>query len=171
MVKFILILTTAVAFTGRVHAHALGAECKLRADRVEVEAYYDDDTPAGDARVHVENAKKDIVVQGRTDGKGKWSFPRPEPGRYLVVIDAGAGHRTQLTMTIPASQSASTAPAPDGTKVSQGTQATTTISEGPSRKAFTSFPWLKIGIGVAVIGGLSLAFWTGRRIRPQKVSP
>ena len=33
----------------RAAAHALGAECKLVGDRVEVEAFYDDDTPAREA--------------------------------------------------------------------------------------------------------------------------
>src|SRR5262245_31356111 len=100
---FLVLATAPSAF-----AHALGAECSLRGDRVEVEAYYDDDTPARDARVIVRDVAKKNVAEGRTNDKGFWSFPRPEPGRYRVTVDAGAGHRTTVTITVPGTPSEGT---------------------------------------------------------------
>jgi nickel transport protein len=155
-------------------AHALGAECRLRGDRVEVEAYYDDDTPARDARVTVQDATKKNVAEGRTDDKGFWSFPRPEPGRYRVTVDAGAGHRTTVTITVPSAQPDDTAAAGaltgecDCCKDSTATgdeQTVVKLSEGPGREEFTRPPWLKISLGLVVIAGFALTAWWVLRLR------
>jgi nickel transport protein len=155
-------------------AHALGAECRLRGDRVEVEAYYDDDTPARDARVTVQDAAKKSLAEGRTNDKGFWSFPRPQPGRYRVTVDAGAGHRATVTITVPSAQPDGTTAAStstgecdcckDGTST-QGVQGAVKLSEGPGREEFTRTPWLKIGLGLGVIGGFGLAAWLALRFR------
>lgn len=130
----LLILTAA----GPARAHALGAECRLRGGRVEVEAYYDDDTPAGGATVRVLDEHKEEVASGRTDAQGRWTFPAPPPGQYAVVVDAGAGHRTTRTLTIP------------------GGAAAGTVSDGPPRAEFTRFPWGGLGIGLGLIAGAVL---------------
>jgi hypothetical protein len=155
----------------RARAHALGAECKLNGKQVEVEAYYDDDTAARDAKVRVEDAAKRSVAEGVTDKAGRWSFPRPQTGRYLVVVDAGAGHRTQVRITVPPTGAASVSASvtsPDDCSccdASPSSSDAATISEGPPRDEFTRFPWLKLGIGLAVIGVLGVAFFVSWRMR------
>src|SRR5947209_14726965 len=84
----------------RSAAHGLGAECKVNGSRVELEAYYDDNTPARDARVYVEDAEHQLLAAGRTDADGRWSFARPGAGAYRVIVDAGAGHRKELKFTL-----------------------------------------------------------------------
>jgi len=158
----LLALFLVLAAAPSAFAHALGAECSLRGDRVEVEAYYDDDTPARDARVIVRDVAKKSVTEGRTNDKGFWSFPRPEPGRYRITVDAGAGHRTTVTITVPGTPPAGSATA-DASR--QGEQATVKLSEGPGRAEFTRVPWLKVGIGIGAIGGLGLATWGMLRLR------
>ena len=154
-----LVLLLGLTLAPRASAHALGAECKLVGDRVALEAYYDDDSPADGARVRVEDGGKQVVTEGRTDARGGWSMPRPGPGRYTVVVDAGVGHRTQLAFTIPAPQSTST---PDAVAPPEPA---VTISEDRTRQEFTAFPWLKLAIGLAVLGGLSAAFLVSRRLQ------
>ncbi len=134
----------------RAAAHALGADCRVQAGRVELEAYYDDDTPAREAKVRVHDDGGQVVADGRTDAEGRWSFARPAPGHYRVVVNAGAGHRKELGVTIPGP--AETAPA-------------VAVSAEPTRAEFTRFPWLKLGIGLAVIGGVAAAFLLSRRFR------
>jgi hypothetical protein len=53
----------------------------------------DDDTPAEEASVVVTTIDGKPVANGKTDERGLWSFARPGPGRYLIVVDAGSGHR------------------------------------------------------------------------------
>jgi hypothetical protein len=133
----------------RADAHALGAECKINGARVDLESYFEDDSPARRARVRVEDEDNELVAEGNTDDQGRWSFDRPAPGNYLVVVDAGAGHRTQCKLRIPG-----TTASPESSRV----------SDGANREEFTAYPWLKIGIGLAVIGGLALAFLISRKI-------
>src|SRR5205823_5472905 len=131
--------------------HGLGAQCKLAGNKVEVEAYFDDGTPAADARVYAEDRQKKRVAAGRTDAKGRWSFTRPAAGNYVVIVDAGAGHRTQVAVTIPEAESAD-----DDCCCCEppSRSPSITVSEGPDRDAFTGGLWLKIGVGLSVIGGL-----------------
>jgi hypothetical protein len=68
-------------FAGSASAHALGVEARLKDGRVVVEAFYDDDTPARDARVVVRDEDRTAVAEGRTDGDGRWSFATPPAGR------------------------------------------------------------------------------------------
>jgi nickel transport protein len=152
----VLALSSLLVYALPASAHALGAECKLRGGRVEVEGYYDDNTPARDARVTVRDAAGQTVADGRTDDKGRWSFPAPEPGRYHVIVDAGAGHRAVVSVTVP--EAASAPPTFTSTPdAGPGPPAETVISEGPGRAEFTRVPWTKIAIGFAVIAGLAAA--------------
>lgn len=135
---FLLALIPSSAF-----AHALGVDCVLRGGKIEVEAFYDDDTPAQKAKVRVVSGKDEIVTEGVTDEKGCWEFAALPPGTYEVRVDAGAGHRAKKTITIPppAPAHAEQRPAPIGT--------------GPTRAEFTEFPWLRGLIGVLAIAGLA----------------
>jgi hypothetical protein len=133
-------------------AHALGAECRVVGARVEVQAFYDDDTPAGNARVAVRDADRKLVAEGHTDARGQWSFDRPAAGRYEVSVNAGAGHRKTVTITIPEGSTADAPPQPE------------VVSEGPTREEFTRTHWLNVGIGLGAIALFSLAFrWARRR--------
>ncbi len=141
-------------------AHAIGVDCKLRASKIEVEAFYDDDSPAAKAKVQVVNAKDEIVASGMTDEKGAWSFPAPAPGKYEVRVDAGAGHRAKKVIDVPADAGPPIQIAP--------AEHVVTISEGPTRAEFTSTPWLKALVGVSVIGGLGGAFLVAAVFRKNR---
>ncbi len=146
-VVFLALLASAAANHPAL-AHALGAECKLHGERVELEAYYDDDTPARDAKVRLLDADKKLLAEGRTDAQGRCALPAPQPGRYQVVVDAGAGHVTQLSITVPARD------AMPAVAVSLG--------DGPKRRDFTRFPWIKVCLGLGIIGAAALTIWAVR---------
>ena len=117
-----------------VSAHAISAECQIRKDRVELEAYFNDDTPARHAKVVVTNSDQKAFAEGMTDDYGRWSFPTPRAGRYAVTVDAGDGHRVVVSLTVPATP---------GDAMAAG--------DGPSREEFTRTPWLGVGLGLLVI--------------------
>jgi hypothetical protein len=105
-------------------AHAVGVEAKLKDGTVTVEAFFDDDTPAAEAKVVVVDESGRTVLEGKADQTGKWSFAAPPPGKYKINVDAGAGHKVEFT-----------------------------VSEGVSRAEFTgSMRWVWAAAGVAGIG-------------------
>lgn len=141
------------ACPGSAFAHAVGVSCALRDDKVEVEAYYDDDSPAANARVHVLNAAEQMVASGITDEKGRWHFVKPKPGTYTVRLDAGAGHRAKATLTVPRIATEPKTTHPTSTEVTS------------ERDQFTQIPWLNVLIGLAVIGGGCGVFLIVARLR------
>jgi nickel transport protein len=156
------------------HAHALGAEAKLKDGKVTVEAFYDDDTPATDAKVVVTDSDGKLVAEGKTDKVGKWSFSAPPAGKYKVVVDAGAGHRATVTLTVPESPrpvqpETAGRPAPGSPVASVGGEEVV-VSEGPTRSEFTGWRRLAWAVaGLVVIGGGTFAL--SRLLRAVKGRP
>jgi prepilin-type N-terminal cleavage/methylation domain-containing protein/prepilin-type processing-associated H-X9-DG protein len=153
-------------------AHALGADCAVKDGKVEVEAYYSDDTSARNARVCVEDADHNPVAEGRTDDKGRCSFPAPPAGRYKVIVDAGAGHRTEVKITFPeekqAAASASAAPSAEPCPCCTDEAAAASadpvpVGDGPSREEFTRVPLARVSLGVGLIAALAAGAWLARK--------
>jgi hypothetical protein len=79
-------------------AHKLCVEAKPRTDHVHVEAYYDDDTPAQEAKITIHKGDA-VVAEGRTDEKGVWTCMLP-PGHYTVRAET-LGHAAKETFDVP----------------------------------------------------------------------
>jgi hypothetical protein len=147
--RLLLGMLLLLASGGQAFGHAIGAQARIRGGQVEVEAYFDDDTPAGQARVTVRNRARWTIAEGRTDERGVWAFPAPTPGPYEFRVDAGTGHRTAwIAFTVETAAS-------DGVE----REATAPASEGPTREEFTRVPWLRIALGLS---GIVLAAVVGR---------
>lgn len=130
-----------------VWAHAIGADARLKDGRVHIESYYDDNTSVSDATVLVVAEGRE-VASGKTDGEGRWSFPTPAPGKYRVTIDAGAGHRVTISVTVPTG-----VPTSDETPAPVGRQ----------REEFTKFPWMGLTIGLGALGAIAV-LWSRKSI-------
>lgn len=134
----------ALSLTGSASAHALLVVAKIEGDQVKLEAFFDDDSPAADAKVTVRDEQGTVISEGRTDATGRWSFAKPRPGAYEIVVDDGAGHRTKKHLRIPTADAGAT-------------------NAEPSREELTQFPWLKVAIGIGAIVGFSLLVWLVRQ--------
>jgi len=144
LLKFLFAIAVLALVPRSALAHGVGLNCKLHGDRVIVEAFYDDDSPAVRAQVRVLAADME-VANGLTDDKGIWSFARPSPGKYTIKLDAGAGHRAKDTITVPSDgESPTTAPQ--------------VIGDAPRRDEFTRFPVLGLLYGLLIIAGLAALF-------------
>ncbi len=140
--KRLITFAVVLLLPAALFAHAVGLEVKLKGDKVTVEGFFDDDTPADDAKVTLVDEADRVVLEGKTDAKGMWTFDKPNPGKYKIKLDAGAGHRATKTLTIESAQ-------PELTAANSTVQ---TISDGPTRQEFTSTPWFKIALGLGLIG-------------------
>jgi Carboxypeptidase regulatory-like domain len=137
-------------------AHALGIEVKRKVEKLIVEVYYDDDSPATDAKVVLTDESDRMIVEGRTDANGFWTVPTLPPGRYRIVADAGDGHLAKKRFDVSA----------DATTPAIAPTEGAVVSDGPTRAETTGIRrWVLTGLGLATIalGTAALRFASRRR--------
>jgi len=162
--RFLVTAALLLAVPSAASAHGIGVEAKLKGHRVAVEAFFDDDTPAADAKVAVTAQDGKVIAEGKTDAKGTWSFPAPAPGKYKVAVDAGGGHLAKTTLTIPPGVT------PNLPETSAPAELEVIVSDGPTRAESTGpRRALMAVVGVAVIGLLTwgVRFATRRKANRQ----
>ena len=147
-------LLALLALPAFAHAHAVGVTAKLAGGGVRIEAFFDDDEPAADAKVSVRDAENSPVAEGTTDAAGAWSFAVPPAGKYTVRVDAGDGHATSTVITVP-----------------QAVVEAAAISEGPSREARTGWHrWAAVAVGLLAIAAVTKVFSQLKRKRSKSNS-
>src|SRR5262249_53707745 len=137
-------------------------ECKVRENRLRVEAFYDDDTPAQQAKIVVKNDRKEIVAEGFTDERGNWSCDAPSAGEYSIRAES-VGHVHQETIRIKAT------PGVDQEDYAVG-HAWVTSELTATREQQTATPWLKLAFGLGIIAGVGALVWFARRITREPSS-
>lgn len=150
-------------------AHGVGVEAKLKGDTVRVEGYFDDDTPAADAKVVVADADGKVVAEGKADKKGAWSFPVPPAGKYTVTLDAGEGHLAKTTVTIPPRPVPPTTGAGETGPAAPPAEPEVIVSDGLTRAETTGVRRLWMAaLGVGVIALLTVGVWLLARRRNRR---
>jgi nickel transport protein len=129
-------------------AHRMIVDPRSKGDQLHVEVFYEDDTPAQQAKVIVLNGDQ-LVAEGRTDEKGVWNCPKPPPGTYLVKAES-LGHAAKATLVV---SEAASAPATAAVVDSQPTD----------HSQQTAIPWRNVAIGLGVIGVLCIVWITVRK--------
>lgn len=160
-----------LGWVGAVGAHAVSLDARLKEGNVFVEAYFDDDAPARDAKVRVENEAKETIAEGRTDREGNWIFPMHAPGKYRVFLDAGDGHRANVSLRIPSPGEVEAVPASvphNATRSNSTKERENRVSDGPSRKDFTSVPIIPLAVGLALLAIVGIVWPKWRRTRPSQ---
>lgn len=128
-------------------AHRLHVSARVDADRVRIEAYYDDDTPAQEAKITILQGET-VIVEGRTDDKGVFEFLKPNPGSY-EVRGASTGHTAKEDFEIAELPS------------------TEKKADVDDREEKTRTPWRRIGMGLGLILGVAIASFLLRRSTPR----
>lgn len=88
--------------------HDLCAEVKRQGNQLQIEAWFDNDTPADLATVRILQNEK-ILRESKTDERGLCTLPAPDPGQYVLQVHAGGGHRTEVAFTIESEKTEQTA--------------------------------------------------------------
>ncbi|TVR45050.1 MAG: carboxypeptidase regulatory-like domain-containing protein [Planctomycetota bacterium] len=92
---FILLL----ASISPLWAHRLLVFPAIAATHIEIHASFGRNAPAIGAQVTVYTADGEALHRGHTDERGHFRFPTPAPQNLLVVVDDGAGHRSEQRIT------------------------------------------------------------------------
>ena len=136
-----LVMACSLLFSSSLFAHGMLMTAKIEGERIRIEVFFDDDTPADEAKIEVFNTEGTRIAEGTSDDHGVWFFPKPAPGRYSVKA-TNLGHAVQKTLTL-----------------SQESNDEVT----PTREEQTKTPWLKIFKGLGIISVLTLTFWMIQR--------
>jgi nickel transport protein len=140
-------------------AHRLMADCKVVGNQLRIEAFYQDDTPAQEAKVSVQSG--DIVIaQGQTDEKGVWTCPKPAAGTYTVRVES-IGHAATETVVIAESEVGNNPSTVDTSRDDTGST---------NRATRTRTPWRNLALGVGLVGGACAVWLVTRRAANRTAS-
>lgn len=169
-IRFLTVTIGCVISASPACAHKLIVVATIKGERVRVEAFYDDDTPAQQAKVIIESDGKRVVAEGRTDERGLWSCPIPAPGEFTVRAES-TGHAAKDFFVIPEPGGTPSAPVVANQSVTADTPAQPGAAREsrdqsrPTREEMTGTPWLQIAIGFAIIGSLCVGAMILRKRR------
>lgn len=79
--------------------HDLCAKVERQGNQLQIEAWFDNDTPADQAVVRILQKEK-VICESKTDDRGLCSMPAPDPGSYVLQVHASGGHRTEVPFSI-----------------------------------------------------------------------
>jgi len=79
-------------------AHNVLLSAYVEGDRVFVEGGFGDGTPCENSGIKVFDPSEQLLLEGKTDKNGEFSFVPPQTTDLTVVLDAGMGHRAEYTV-------------------------------------------------------------------------
>jgi nickel transport protein len=92
-------LLVLIFFPARTQAHRVTVFAWVEADTVYVEGKFPDGKPVKQGEIMVYDLEGDMLLSGKTDEKGKFSFKVPQKTGMKVELRAGAGHRAEWKIT------------------------------------------------------------------------
>jgi nickel transport protein len=141
--RLLVLVTAGAPLTPvRADAHGMHAKVDVTNDPARLDAYFDENFPAEFADVTVTDADGNVVLTGKTDGRGVWTFPRPKPGTYVLTVKEPDGHVAKRKFTVAGADE----------------QAEQTVYTGRRLNK-----WVGLTIGVVGLLGVSGVSWLLRR--------
>lgn len=103
MKKLLLLIAVFFSMTSASFAHKISVFADVDNGKVNIMGYFSDGTPCKDSQVKVFDAKTGkLLLTGKTDKEGNFSFKPPKITDLKVVVNAELGHRAETI--IPASE-------------------------------------------------------------------
>ncbi len=81
-------------------AHRVIVFSSFNGQKIVVEGYLPGGTKVNGAKVEVRDESGKIVVQGKTDSNGVFSFVPKKSGEYFITLNAGLGHLAKTSIDI-----------------------------------------------------------------------
>lgn len=92
---FICLLVTTSAWPHKVHVFAW-----VEGNTVHTESYFLDGHKAVHARIEVFDGSGKLLLVGKTDKEGKFSFKLPPCTALRIVLNASEGHEAEFNLSV-----------------------------------------------------------------------
>ncbi len=94
--RYLMTLAIVLILVGTSHAHRVNVYAYAEAGKIYGEAYFVDGTRAKNSEFKVlRQDTGEVVLQGRTDDSGQFSFPIPGPYGLKIILRASMGHENE----------------------------------------------------------------------------
>lgn len=92
------ILLVTVLSAGTAMAHKVNLFAYVEAGKIHTESYFPDGRPVEGGTVTVHDSGDALLLEGKTDPGGLFSFAVPKVDDLTIVIDAGMGHKNSFKL-------------------------------------------------------------------------
>lgn len=96
---FFILFLLSVFSADVVFAHRVVVFAWTEGDMVFTESQFPDGRKIADGQVNVFDMDHNLLVEGKTDANGEYSFKIPKNAALNIVLDAGMGHQGQWKLT------------------------------------------------------------------------
>lgn len=93
-----LALLLILLFVAPALAHKVNLFAYVERGVVYTESYFPDGSPVAGGKVLVYDSGKTLLLEGKTDGKGLFSFALPKVDDLEIVVEASMGHRNSYRL-------------------------------------------------------------------------
>ncbi len=97
--SFIIIVLLFVFSADFAFAHRVVVFAWLEGDTVFTESQFPDGRKIADGQVNVFDMEKNLLLEGKTDQNGEFSFKIPKITALNIILDAGMGHQGQWKLS------------------------------------------------------------------------
>lgn len=137
-----IILILFFASLETVYAHGVHVFASVDGDRILTDSYFSDERKVKEGVIKVYDPSGALLLEGKTDENGSFSFRIPQQTDLKIVLEASMGHRAEYLL-----------------------KADELISKATIKKQPESGPGLlEAGEGVGIILLIAVLFYLGRKI-------
>lgn len=82
------------------HAHGVYIFAWVEGDTIHTESYFSSEEKVKDGVVKVFNSSEDMLLEGKTDANGEFSFKIPGKPPLRIVLETGMGHGSEFLLEL-----------------------------------------------------------------------
>jgi len=95
---FVFLIVIFISRINPAYAHKVMIFAWVDGDRVFTQSKFSGGKKVKGGKIAVYNTQEKILLEGKTDDEGKFSFKVPEKTTLIIVLYAGDGHRAEWTL-------------------------------------------------------------------------
>ncbi|MBI5450198.1 MAG: hypothetical protein HY940_02465 [Gammaproteobacteria bacterium] len=96
--KILAGLLMLAGLSAQAEAHKVNMFAYAEGDNVYMEGYFADGKKPMDSEVTVSDSAGNVMLKGKTNEQGQFSFKAPKQDDLKIVLNVGQGHQTEFTL-------------------------------------------------------------------------